>query len=131
MDNSLDLARSRGNLTDVASALQVEAETRKVAERLERVGIGVLRLKGPGLKLLLYGNAASYPSSDVDLLIPRQRGRTARRLLVADGWEFDAENGLLWRLSRAASYKRGGITVDLHWGLHAAHLPAWALRNLE
>jgi release factor glutamine methyltransferase len=47
------------------------------------------------------------------------------------GWAFEPENGVLWRLSAAASFERSGFRADLHWGLHAAHLPSWALRTLE
>jgi release factor glutamine methyltransferase len=52
-------------------------------------------------------------------------------LLRDRGWVFESGNGFLWRLSAAASFEREGFRVDLHWGLHAAHLPAWPLRALE
>ena len=72
-----------------------------------------------------------YVSGDVDLLIPRdQLGRT-RELLGRTEWIFDKGNGLLWRYSAAASYSRAGFSLDLHWGLHAAHLAARSLRPLE
>ena len=115
----------------MAWALRLEAETRGVAEKLEGAGIPVLRLKGPGLQLRLYDTPAAYPSGDVDLLIPRRQAPAARGVLERHGWLFDPDNGFLWRLSRAASFSRDGIIVDLHWGLHAAHLPAWSLRPLE
>ena len=55
----------------------------------------------------------------------------ARRALTRSGWRFEPENGVLWRLSRAASFEREGFFLDLHWGLHAGHLPAWSLGSLE
>jgi release factor glutamine methyltransferase len=90
----------------------------------------VMVLKGPDLQQRLYGTPAAYPSGDVDLLVPRRLAPRARALLVHDGWRFE-QQGFLWRLSAAASYVRKGLRIDLHWGLHAAHLPAVVFRRLE
>lgn len=109
----------------------MEAEARALAAEFARAGIPALLLKGPQLQARLYGTPAAYPSGDVDLLVPRSRARAAREMLRAGGWTFEATNSVLWFLSRAATYERGGLRVDLHWGLHAAHLPAWTLRRLE
>jgi methylase of polypeptide subunit release factors len=119
------------SLVDVARALRIEAATRALAHDLSSAGIAVLRLKGPGLQLRLYGTAAAYRSGDVDLLIHKKDAGAACRLLRRTGWRFGVENGALWRLSRAATFARDGVTVDLHWGLHAAHLPAWTFGTLE
>jgi release factor glutamine methyltransferase len=118
-------------LVPVARALRSEADARDLAASLVQRDIPVMALKGPALQDRLYGTPAAYPSGDVDLLIPRGRAREARRAMKREGWSFEAGNGVLWRLSRAATYVRGETRVDLHWGLHAAHLPAWALKRLE
>jgi HemK-like putative methylase len=88
-------------------------------------------LKGPRLQERLYGTPAAYVSSDIDVLVPRNRARDARAALTDSGWTFEPENGVLWFLSAAASFERSGFRADLHWGLHAAHLPSRSLRSLE
>lgn len=114
-----------------ARALRAQAGSREAAVTLRSVGVPVLVLKGPDLQERLYGTPAAYASGDVDLLVPRRLAGRARRVLVEDGWTFEPENGVLWRLSRAASFLRDDLVLDLHWGLHASHLPAWSLRSLE
>jgi release factor glutamine methyltransferase len=79
----------------------------------------------------LYGTPAAYASSDVDVLVPSAHAERARARLIREGWRFSTDNGVLWRLSNAAAFDRDGFRLDLHWGLHAAHLPAWSLRKLE
>jgi release factor glutamine methyltransferase len=118
-------------LVPVARALRSEADARDLATSLARDGIPVLALKGPALQARLYGTPAAYPSGDVDLMVPRGQAREARRAMKRDGWSFEAGNGVLWRLSGAATYVRDEVRVDLHWGLHAAHLPARTLKRLE
>ena len=118
-------------LVPVARALRSEADARDLATSLAQDGIPVLALKGPALQARLYGTPAAYPSGDVDLMVPRGHAREARRAMKRDGWSFEAGNGVLWRLSGAATYVRDEVRVDLHWGLHAAHLPARTLKRLE
>jgi len=118
-------------LSGVATALWVQGEGRKAAEELRRAGVRVLLLKGPDLQQRLYGTPAAYASGDVDVLIPPRSAARARSALVRAGWVFSPDNGVLWRLSRAAAFDRESFRLDLHWGLHAAHLPAWSLRSLE
>ncbi len=112
-------------------ALWAEAGVRALAEELAYARVPVLLLKGPPLQTRIYGTPAAYVSGDVDVLVPRDRAGEVRRALERGGWAFEPENGVLWFLSGAATYQRGGLRADLHWGLHAAHLPAWALRPLE
>ena len=118
-------------LGSVAAALWSQAESRRVAVELSGAGVPALMLKGPDLQQRLYGTPAAYASADVDVLVPRRLAARARAVLARDGWRFEPENGVLWRLSAAATYVRQGFRLDLHWGLHAAHLPAWTLRRLE
>lgn len=88
-------------------------------------------LKGPELQERLYGTPAAYESSDIDVLIHPRDARRARVVMLRTGWTFEPDNGVMWRLSAAASFEREGFRADLHWGLHAAHLPAWTLRPPE
>ena len=118
-------------ITPAALALWAQAEARKVATDLGGIGIPVMMLKGPDLQMRLYGTPAAYASGDVDVLVTRAHAERARGRLVEQGWTFSTDNGVLWRLSGAAAFARDGFTLDLHWGLHAAHLPAWTLQRLE
>ena len=65
-------------------------------------------LKGPELQERLYGTPAAYESSDIDVLVRRRDARTAREVMLGNGWTFEPENGVLWRLSAAASFEREG-----------------------
>ena len=120
-----------GEVVRVALSLWAQRETRRVVGELANARVPVMLLKGPDLQARLYGTPAAYTSGDVDLLVPRDRSGLARRVLERRGWRFSRGNGVLWQLSRAASFDREGFRVDLHWGLHAAHLPAWSLSSLE
>jgi release factor glutamine methyltransferase len=102
----------------------------KLAEELHAAGIQVLVLKGPEVQARLYGTASAYESSDIDILVHPRDARAAREQMIRNGWTFERDNGVLWRLSGAASYERDGFRADLHWGVHAAHLPSWSLRPL-
>ena len=115
----------------VALALRAQQESRRVGDELQAAGVRALLLKGPDLQQRLYDTPSAYASADVDILVRRERAKAARDHLERRGWTFAPENGVLWRASRAASFDRDGFTVDLHWGLHAAHLPAWSLEPLN
>jgi hypothetical protein len=115
----------------VAKALALQAETRALTELFTAHGIPLMLLKGPDVQARLYGTPAAYESSDVDVLVPPRFARAARKALADAGWVFEQDNALFWRASRAASFVRRGNRVDLHWGLHAAHLPSFALTRLE
>lgn len=115
----------------VAEALRMLAETERLAVQMKHVGVPIMVLKGPHLQRRLLGSPAAYASQDVDLLVPRGSARAARRHLLTSGWTFSSANGRLWRLDRSAAYIGRGITLDLHWGLHADLLPASALTRIE
>lgn len=119
------------NLEAAAAALNIEARLAGLQSAFEQANIPLMSLKGPLLQARLFGTPAAYRSGDVDVLVPYEKGGAARRLIAEQGWAFSPANGLLWRLSRAAHYENDGCILDLHWGLHAAHLPAISLRALE
>jgi len=133
MDSQIapESAPTRPATVGAALALWSQARTRQAAADLDRARIPVLLLKGPDLQERLYGTPAAYPSGDVDVLVPRRLRARAQSVLVRAGFRFDPSNGLLWRMSAAASYERKGFFLDLHWGLHAGHLPSWCFRSLE
>ena len=118
-------------VADLVSAVAFSAVGRTLARELEPLGIPVLVLKGPPLQRRLFGTDTAYRSADVDLLVHRRDARTVRRFLVRRGWVFSPENGLLWRVDRAAALAKDGVVVDLHWGLHAGTLSARRLAPLE
>jgi hypothetical protein len=120
----------RSKLIDAALALELESLTREVATALWQEGIPVLFLKGPSLQRRLYGTPDAYASGDIDLLVHAADARRARSLLSAGGWRFHEANGVLWRLSAAATFERDGLLIDLHWGLHADVLPSFVFRGL-
>lgn len=119
------------SLPAAAAVLDTQAVLRRTAKELSASRIPVLLLKGPDLQMRLYGTPIAYRSGDVDILVPRGDAKRARDLLVKKGWTFDPGNGVLWRLSAAATFLKKDVSLDLHWGLHAAHLPARTLRPLE
>ncbi|MBA3737246.1 MAG: nucleotidyltransferase family protein [Actinobacteria bacterium] len=121
----------RLGLGSVALALWAQAESRRLAGEFDAAGVRALLLKGPDLQARLYGTPAAYQSGDVDILVPRAQASAARELLARGGWTFDRSNGVLWWVDAAAAYVRDGFCLDLHWGVHAARLPAWTLRSLE
>jgi hypothetical protein len=119
-----DLGKTANALAQVAAAVSLGTV-------LDRRGIPLLVLKGPPLQQRLFGAPDVYESVDVDLLVPAARSEEAVAAAQADGWaQLPGENALLWRLSMAIVLMRGGVTVDLHWGVHAGHLPAISLKPL-
>ena len=117
-------------LGSVAAALWSQAESRRVAVELSVAGVTALMLKGAGPAAAPLRTPAANASDNVDVLVPPS-ARGARAVLARDVWRFRPVNGVLWPLSAAATYVRQGSRLDLHWELHAAHLPAWTLRRLE
>jgi hypothetical protein len=118
-------------LSDEVAAAATVAASAALARELAVDGVAVMVLKGPPVQRRLLGTDTAYRSADVDLLVPRAAAGRARRRLLTGGWRFSEHNGVLWRLDRAAAYTRGGVTVDLHWGLHAGFVSASMLRSLE
>jgi hypothetical protein len=113
-----------------AAALGSLAAARSLAVELDRRGIPIMVLKGPPLQRHLFGTDCACRSADIDL-VPARAARGVRRLLRTWGWEFFPENGLLWRFDRAAAFTLEGLTIDLHWGIHAFGLGPRPLASLE
>src|SRR4029450_8082293 len=115
----------------VAVALWAQDRGRQVARTLAAEGIPVLVLKGTELQTRLFGTPAAYPSGDLDVLVPGRFASRSRHVLLETGWGFETESGALWRWSSAAMFSKDGFYLDLHWGIHAAHLPSRSFRALE
>lgn len=118
-------------LSDLTAAVASSAATQALARDLDALGIPLIVLKGAPVQQRLFGNDAAYRSADVDVLVPRRHGRQVRRHLASKGWRFIPQNGLLWRPDRAAAFEKRGVTLDLHWGLHAHMVSPRLLRYLE
>lgn len=121
----------RRQLATIAAAVKSTGVVRALAGDLTTQGVRMMILRGPPVQLRLLGSDTEYRSADVDVLIAATDRRTAFRVLKASGWHFATANGVLWRTDGAAAFTREGITVDLHWGLHAHSVSARHLRPLE
>ena len=125
------MTTTRSALSDLAAAVSSSAAVSWLATRLGRFEIPVMVLKGPPVQRRFFGKENVYRSADVDLLVHPEHAKVARRVLRASGWQFAPHNGVLWRRDRAAAFTRSGITIDLHWGLHAYMVSPRLLRRLE
>jgi hypothetical protein len=123
--------RTDPRLYTVAAAVHATAAVRRLAADLGARNVPLMVLRGPPVQLRLLGDDSAYRSADVDLLVPARHRRRVFTLLDEGGWAFAADNGVLWRLDRAAAFTRSGITVDLHWGVHANTVSARRLGRLE
>ena len=118
-------------LATVAAAVKSTGAVRSIAEALAAQGVRTMILRGPPVQRRLLGSDPVYRSADVDILVDAAHRRTAFDVLTGSGWRFSDDNGVLWRIDGAAAFQREGITVDLHWGLHAHSVSARHLRPLE
>lgn len=110
------LARSR------ARAAALEALAGAVIGALERAGIESLPLKGVFLARRLYGDPGMRESSDIDLLVDRERLDEAAAVLGELGYEREAgATGVVRRpdLHHRMTNPRAGLPpVELHWRVH-------------
>ncbi|MDQ6839660.1 MAG: nucleotidyltransferase family protein [Actinomycetota bacterium] len=121
--------RTPPSLSHTVRALRVISVARDLAADLDRQGVPVMVLKGPPLQERIFDTPAAYVSGDIDLLVPADGSEVARRLLASTGRPPD--RGTLWWLDRTSTYEWQGVSVDLHWGIHAGPVPAFLLRELE
>lgn len=81
---------------------------------LGKAGIEYAVFKGAATRLLVYENPAVRACHDLDLLVrPNDRVR-ASRVLADAGFEAIPEPA---SISRELVLSRGGVNIDLHWGL--------------
>ncbi|HEX8646035.1 MAG TPA: nucleotidyltransferase family protein [Thermoleophilaceae bacterium] len=103
-----------------ARGLSVEAATRQAAERLGEAGIRALPLKGPLLAEEAHGDVGLRDTSDVDLLVPRERLAEAAELLAGEPFGEPQDplrgNGLPDLHLALRSQRRPSI--EIHWRVH-------------
>lgn len=84
-------------------------------------GIRVLPFKGPPLAVLLYGELALRPTSDVDVLVSAEDRETLAQTLIDAGYEAvetnrgGATTPSLKQLFHWVYIDRDGLRVELHW----------------
>jgi hypothetical protein len=114
VDDALHAGRRQGALLALLSE--------RLSAALARAGIACTPLKGPTLAEALYGDPGRRPSSDIDLLVPRERLHDAVEIVRAQGYapptdHLDGEG--LPLLHFALLHERGELPpVELHWRVH-------------
>jgi len=104
--------------------LSATAELLAIMKDLEAAAIEAITLKGPVAGLALYGDVASRPFLDLDLLIaPEDRDRTVE-CLAARGYRPDLDlSPAGWRrhlrryIEMVCVHSQTGVVIDLHWAL--------------
>ena len=117
----------------------LSGELARVTSHLEAAGVPVVSFKGPTLALALYGNGVVRPSSDIDLLVPREEIRRAHELLRGLGYAHEVQlspsqerehlrRDSVFNLLRPAPEEISalfpqGFAVELHWAITSPCLP--------
>lgn len=106
-------------------ALQLAAETVRLAKKFAAEGIDLLPLKGQLLSLQLFGDLGTRQTRDIDLMVKQADLDQADRLLTADGYRCTFPgSGLTARQKKSfmsvhhhASYVHDGsrAELELHW----------------
>lgn len=114
VSQALDTGRRQGVF------LQTIAE--RVMAALANAGIGCTPLKGPVLSEVLYGDPGRRSSSDIDLLVAREKLRSAVEVVRELGYRAPTdhidEHGLPL-LHFALTHERDQLPpVELHWRIH-------------
>ncbi|HEX4837611.1 MAG TPA: nucleotidyltransferase family protein [Solirubrobacteraceae bacterium] len=114
VDRSLEAGRRQGVLLQLVS--------RRVSAELARAGIRSTPLKGPSLGDAIYGDPGRRPSSDIDLLVARERLRDAVEVVRELGYGAPTDHvdrDGLPQLHFALVHERGELPpVELHWRVH-------------
>ena len=102
-------------------SIQLTRKLFGVLDLAEQHGVRVLPFKGPPLAVLLYGELALRPTSDLDVLVSPTDRQTLGQALLEAGYEADESNlGFSTTPSRKklfhwSYFDREGIRVELHW----------------
>jgi hypothetical protein len=101
-------------------------QARPLLEQIQGAGVPVLLCKGAALALSIYPDAGCRPMRDIDILVPRSRGRAIFQQLEAalwrpTGWRPNSLPESYFQFTHAEDFEApGGGRVDLHW--HALNL---------
>lgn len=130
MPGSVEPGTFDGALAQVtlqARESQVALDRAALTRTLKLLGPRVLVLKGVALAHWLYERPHWRPSTDIDLLIPREDRLAAHDQLVRAGYASDGY-GHLDAIGSQATYidPASGRAIDLHWAL--SNLPEFAHR---
>lgn len=105
-------------------ALALEMTLKRVAQALEDRGIPVLPLKGTTFADRVYGDTGLRPTTDVDVLVPRERVGAALGALAAIGYPAPEDpvwtDGLPEMHYTLRGDDAGRARVELHWRVHWA-----------
>jgi hypothetical protein len=105
-------------LVAAGTRLAIDAGTAELIERLERVGVRALLLKGASVARWLYPNGTGRSYDDCDLLVGPLDFATAEHVLRSAGFTgLLAEMGMpSWWCEHATVWRRrsDGLCVDLH-----------------
>ena len=106
--------------------MMLTAELAELLPDLEKAGCGPVVIKGPALAVAVYGDLASRPFGDVDVVVEPWTRRRACDLLESRGYvpspSVPKQWQEAWRVSTHEQlFKREGspLLVDLHWELTA------------
>jgi Uncharacterised nucleotidyltransferase len=96
-------------------------EVNRLERALEDTGVAVVLLKGGAYLLMNLPNARGRISSDVDILVPKEKIQTVESALLARGWEhiklddYDQYYYRVWSHELPPLLHRGRMTiVDVH-----------------
>jgi hypothetical protein len=110
-------------MRQLAANEQHAAELTHLLALLEREDMLMLVLKGLPVAERYYGDLGARSIADLDVMVRRETDvEQAEELLLANGYAATHRTSLKRRLRRAFShhlvYKRGQVSVEVHWVLH-------------
>jgi hypothetical protein len=102
--------------------VRLAAETDRLIDGLNAMGIEVIALKGPLTSEIIFGDLGAYPSSDIDILLRIGDIESARAYLESDGYRlndkgFDTYRDFYIREMYHVSLSNGQYTLEPHWNL--------------
>jgi hypothetical protein len=105
-------------------ALMLDATLRRVVKALEDAGVPTLPIKGTTLADRVHGDTGLRPTTDVDVLVPREQIRSAVEALYAPGYPAPQDpvwtDGLPEMHYTFGSGEGAAPRVELHWRVHAS-----------
>jgi hypothetical protein len=100
--------------------LHVRQRLNETVDVLAAAGIDAVLLKGAALGCTVYPTPVDRPMSDIDVLVPAERAREARDILLRAGWTWNSE---LWQdqdysghhhLPPLSDARGGTLRLELH-----------------
>ena len=109
---------------NIATSLLAERVYKKVEEALNQAGISLMPMKGMVFRYLLYGEPATRPAIDIDLLVQEKDFESAHSALLRQGFSrnIDDPNRIISlqscfeRLYTHPEHRTAGTIVELHQG---------------